>query len=171
MNPIRAGEATTPESSQHTSAFDRIVAHRQREQAESEYDPQRAPDGWLCTLTIDERQRCNAECAAHSATGRRASDKGLIPLSLADYLKLLDASGRLIRDDKTASIPAKLAPILEAAGIQRDVWPDGVTKYHDWFGPIVGLTKKLAESAVASCLGIASGRFSGLTSRFAALAT
>lgn len=148
LNPIRAGEASTPESSQHTSAYDRIVALRQREQAESEYDARQAPDGWLCALTIEERQTPDAECATRSATGRRASDKGLIPLSLEDYLELLDASGRMIRDGKAGSIPTELAPILERLGIQSELWPGVVTKYHDWFGHIVGSTKKLVARAV-----------------------
>ena len=149
LNQIRAGEATTPESSTHTSAYDRIVAREMRQRAgESHHDSQQAVDGWLCELTIDETKDPSDPSSIRSATARRASDKGLIPMSLDDYLKLLEASGRMVRDDKTGAIPAEIAPILERLGIQTELWPELVTKYHDWFGQIVGSTKKLVERAL-----------------------
>ena len=48
----------------------------------------------------------------------------------------------------TGAIPAEIAPILERLGIQTGLWPDLVTKYHDWFGPIVGSAKRVAERAL-----------------------
>ena len=126
MNQIRAGETTTPESSTHTSAYDRIVARDMRQCAgESNHDPQQAVDGWLCELTIDETKDPSGPSSIRSATARRASDKGLIPMSLDDYLKLLEASGRMVRDDKTGAIPAEIAPILERLRIQTELWPVG----------------------------------------------
>ena len=149
LNQIRAGEATTPETSTHTSAYDRIGARRMRQLAgESKFDAQRAPDGWLCELTIDELKKPHDPSSVRSATARRASDKGLIPMSLDDYLQLLDVSGRMVGDDQTGAIPGEIAPILERLGIQTDLWPELVTKYHDWFGHIVGSANKLLERAL-----------------------
>ncbi len=69
-------------------------------------------------------------------------------MSLDAYLKLLDASGRMLRDDKKGEIPADIPPILERLGIQANLWPELVTQYHDWFGHIVGSSKKLVERAL-----------------------
>lgn len=122
LNQIRAGEATTPESSTHTSAYNRIVARHQRHAlAKSKCDDQWAADGWLCELTIDVRKNSHDPSAVRSPTARRASDKGLIPMTLDDYLRLLDASGRIVRNDKRGAIPAEIAPILERLGIQTDL--------------------------------------------------
>ena len=76
------------------------------------------PDGWLCELTIEEGPAADVRDGVHGATSRRASDKGLLPISVEDYLQLLDASGRILRDDKAGSIPTQLAPILERLGIR-----------------------------------------------------
>ena len=148
LNQIRAGEATTPDSSTHTSAYDRILARQLEE--DTNHDPQHAVDGWLCELTIDETKNPSDPSSVCSATARRASDKGLIPMSLDDYLDLLNASGTMVRGDKTGAIPAAIAPILERLGVQTETWPELVTNYHDWFGHIVGSTKKLAQRALAT---------------------
>ena len=138
LNQIRAGETQSPEESTHTSAFDRI-AGRDARQAEAavalpeDERERRAPDGWLGELTLDERQVVDPSASLHSRTGRRASDKGLIPVSLDRYLELLDWTGREIRGDKTGAIPAHLAPILERLQIRSDRWIDLVTNFERWF--------------------------------------
>jgi len=157
LNQIRAGEALTPESSTRTSAYDRI---RSRQQRASEVDRQevathpagestdnKLPDGWLCELTRDEQATVDAPEMLRSATRRRASDKGLLPISLDDYLALLDASGRIVRSDKAGAIPDHLAPILERLGIRRELWPDLVTRFDQMFGRVVGAAERVAQRA------------------------
>jgi hypothetical protein len=79
---------------------------------------------------------------------RRASDKGLIPLPLDEYLQLLDASGRIVQAGKTGVIPEHLAPILERLGIRPAAWPDLVTRFDKLFGHLVGAADKAAQRAV-----------------------
>jgi len=68
-----------------------------------------APDGWIGELTLEESSAASAaEWNLRSRTGRRASDKGLLPLALEKYLELLDWTGRQFRDGKRGAIPATL---------------------------------------------------------------
>jgi hypothetical protein len=74
----------------------------------------------LCPLTIDElRDEIGACC--HTA-GDRASDKGFLPMSVADYLELLDWTARQIRADKRGATPATTSRIFERLGIDAEVW-------------------------------------------------
>jgi hypothetical protein len=106
LNPIRSGEALTPEDSTHCS-----VAFRLRGNAEAQKDSHSQPSGdqWLAPLTLQGDQLGEVP----STTGLRASDKGLLPISLVDYLRVLDWAGRHARGDKRGAIPSELAPILE----------------------------------------------------------
>lgn len=142
LNQIRAGETLTPEASAHTSAYDRIQARQGRSLAQAadavEVFEQVSPDGWMAELTLDERAAASASSTCKSQTGRRASDKGLIPLSLNRYLELLDWTGRAIRTDKTGAIPAELAPILERLRIRSESWVELVENFDQWFGRVAG---------------------------------
>ena len=82
-----------------------------------------------------------------SASGERASDKGLLSMSLEGYLQLLDTSGRMIREDKSGAIPAELAPILERLGIRTEMWSELITHYDSMFGKFVGAPQQLVAAA------------------------
>ena len=45
-----------------------------------------APDGWMCELTLDPRAPLDDPRRWTSASARRASDKGLLPVRLDEYL-------------------------------------------------------------------------------------
>ena len=92
LNPIRAGLAHTPEGSQYTSIQERIRA-------------------WA-----DDR----LELAPFREQAEQESDA--LPFSLQDYLRLVDWSGRAVREDKRGAIPDHLPPILSRLGIQPDVY-------------------------------------------------
>ena len=150
LNQIRAGEAMTPETSTHTSAHDRIQARQQQRDQHrraSDVPSQPAPDGWLCELTIDERARPDSESTRRSKSTRRASDKGLLPITIDDYLAVLDASGRLLRPGKRGAIPAHVIPILERLGIQTKLWHELIEHFDDWFGHVVGSSQTLIDRA------------------------
>lgn len=144
LNQIRAGEALTPEESTHTSAYDRIEAWKAR--AGGEATGARLADAWMCKLTLDERSEAYVGPAS-SKTSYRASDKGLLPIRFVDYVALLDATGRIIREGKRGAIPAHLAPILDRLGINRSLWIDLVTKFDSYFGHIVGRAAQVLERA------------------------
>ena len=138
LNQIRAGEAATPEESVHTSAHDRIVAASGKD---------RDQDGWLCHLTLDERAAALQGPLVGSRTGRRASDDGLLSVTLEKYLELLDWTGRRTVQGKHGAIPSHLAPILERLKIKTEAWSDTVSNFHTLFGLVVGAPEHLAASA------------------------
>ena len=71
----------------------------------------------LCELCADPRTGAYVPGPQPSATGRRASDRGLLPIKLNDYLQLLDWTGRLLAKGKRGAIPLHLSPILERLGV------------------------------------------------------
>ena len=146
LNPIRARIAQTPETSRFTSVYERIqslgksFAHEgqvaagcETESTEpsstsrSETDPRRecsaAEPGnketsaaWLSPFEL-----CEAPAHAPAPSGR-ASNTGCLPMSFAEYLNLLDWTGRQLREDKRGAIPHELAPILERLHIGGEGW-------------------------------------------------
>ncbi|MFO0922341.1 MAG: hypothetical protein U0905_07640 [Pirellulales bacterium] len=66
--------------------------------------------------------------------GTRASDKGFLSMTLAEYSTLLDWTGRQKRPDKRGKIPDDLQPILERIGIEGSMWCDLVWDFSKYFG-------------------------------------
>lgn len=154
LNQIRAGEALTPETSRHTSAYDRIRARtrklRQAADGSTSVSVGLLPDAWLCELTLDERAPVDDPRWLNSASALRASDMGLLPITLESYLEILDSTGRIMREGKSGSIPSHLEPILDRLGIRSEMWSAVITGYDQMFGLVVGAPAKLAERAKAA---------------------
>ncbi|MDC0935937.1 hypothetical protein OAS39_06600 [Pirellulales bacterium] len=147
LNQIRAGEVLTPETSTHTSAYDRIVA---REERARNVDPAKLADSWLSELFLDPRSDAYQVGPQPSATGKRASDKGLLSINLDEYLQLLDWTGRHLVKGKTGAIPKNLAPILERLGImtkKAEDWLNLVTDFDKLFSHVVGTSQQLIDRA------------------------
>ncbi len=145
LNPVRAQMAASPEESDYTGAKDRIDDLRismgttdldqptltLTSSQHSVHDWERLGadhSGWMCPVEIDEATDPIGPDADPS--GRRASRKGAVAISLARYLELLDWVGRTIRSDKRGAIPANLAPILSrlgltASGLLQQLWEFG----------------------------------------------
>jgi hypothetical protein len=158
LNLVRAGVAETPETSQFTSAFDRIRGRWQRSQREmgksvDAVSPDEDQDAWLAPLFLDERAAAYPISAAPSSPlaqttaglgapcpfpSPRASDKGFLPMTLDEYLSLLDWTGRQIRSDKRGAIPEHLAPIIERLQIAPDHWTDTVRHFGRLFRTAAG---------------------------------
>jgi len=142
LNPVRAQMAITPEESDFTGAKERIddlrismgttnldqpsltLASSQM----SVHDWERLDNehsGWLSPFEIDESKDPTGPDPEPSQ--RRVSRKGVCPISLPNYLMLLDWVGRTIRNDKRGFIPPQLESILKRIGLS----PKGVL-YQIW---------------------------------------
>ena len=68
-------------------------------------------------------------------------------MTLPDYLRLLDWTGRQVRRVKCGHIPSELAPILERLKIVPESWTQMVTHFGRWFGTAAGRADTLAVEA------------------------
>ncbi len=164
LNLIRAGVADTPETSQHTGAFERIAARLEAAAAESKLSEKelgcqptcceaqpvpRRRDDWLSPIPESDA-RHGSEPAKST---RRASDRGFLPLSLDDYLALLDWTGRQLRAGKRGAIPAHLQPILERLSINAGGWVETLCHLGRRFHRVIGRAESLAARARARACG------------------
>ena len=142
LNPIRAGIAATPETSDFTSVKERI----EDRSSAGEVSTPDAQDvriehgekaGWLAPIALDPPRRKVRE----KSTARRASNKGCLSMTLDQYLKLLDWTGRQIRKDKVGAIPKDCAPILERLECSAETWVDFVKNFRKRFRNEAGLPK------------------------------
>ncbi len=70
-------------------------------------------DLWLAPIALTDGRVSPTAVPANPFPARRASDLGFLPLTLPDYLQLLDWTGRQLRSDKRGVISTALPPILE----------------------------------------------------------
>ncbi|MEW8232501.1 MAG: alpha-amylase family glycosyl hydrolase [Candidatus Thiodiazotropha endolucinida] len=131
LNPIRAGMAKTPEESDFTSIQERILAYAK--QQISERDEQRI--NLQTTKLLPFKQ------------GGEVNSEKLIDFDLNDYLRLVDWTGRAIRDDKQGAIPSDLAPILERIGLNPDAWLKSVTYYNQNYFSVLGAIDRIKAFA------------------------
>ena len=150
LNPIRAGIATKPETSDFTSAQERLADLKTAEDvstpdAQDNRIEHGERAGWIAPIPLEpKRQAVRAK-----KTGRRASSKGCRPMTLGDYLQLLDWTGRQIRTRKRGAMPQNLAPLFERLGISTELWVDCVVNFRKWFRSSVGRPKAMEASADA----------------------
>jgi len=113
LNPVRAAIAKTPEESDYTSIQRRIRTL----QAASES----SGDTENTELDIPPAPTQPPELYPFMGGVREGMPEGL-PFYLADYLDLVNWTGRAVRDDKRGAIAEDLPPILERIGITRAAW-------------------------------------------------
>jgi len=102
--------------------------------------------GWLAPVALDPPRKKVRE----KQPARRASDKGFLPMTLDQYLKLLDWTGRQLRKDKAGKIPAEFEPILERLDCSVESWMDLVQNFRKRFRTEAGLAKSL-QSVSSAC--------------------
>ena len=123
LNPVRAGMAKTLEESDHTS----IKARSEKAQTVQ------APNH------LHQQPK---ELLPFAGNPRQNMPKG-ISMKLTDYLELVDATGRIIRDDKRGYIPDNSAKILERLGLDEDRWLSMTQNFEQTFSTFAGNEEKL----------------------------
>ncbi len=136
LNPVRAGIVHSPKTSAHTSIKRRI-------------------DCWeKCAAepnSIDgtENQRGNGcqplDLYPFLGNVSACSQKG-IPLSVIDYLELVDWTGRQIKEGKTGAIREHASPILQRLSISPEHWIYLCSHFESKFKGLVGSLHSLEEA-------------------------
>lgn len=148
LNPVRAGMAQTPESSEHTSIKLRIEQIRPIASAATEPKPTSAP---VASAAPDVE---NTKPSKPSLTlaplmpfdpGQRGA--AVIPFTFDDYLELVDSIGRVVRPDKRGSIPDKSPAILKRLEIDPGQFVSYANGFFHEFGSVVGTPASLKQTA------------------------
>ncbi|MEO1526816.1 MAG: transposase [Planctomycetota bacterium] len=136
LNPIRAAIADTVEKCDHTSIQRRIRSRLDKRRGQK-------GDAFLARLTLDEANRSNG--ASESQAGRRCSDTGFLPISLDDYLQLLDWTARQIVPGKRGVTPRETPPVLCRLGLGPKNWQTLVTHFTASFYYVAGRNDRVAS--------------------------
>ena len=105
-----------------------------------------AGDGWLSPVPDADIPAAPGN-PLPSNPSRRASNRGFLPLTLDEYLQLLDWTGRQVRADKRGSIPGELVPILERLQVNADAWIDTIEQFGRTFRRAIGRVSSMAALA------------------------
>jgi hypothetical protein len=146
LNVIRAHLAETPEQSDHTSVQDRIHVRQLFEKRSGRR--KRAPRRAVTLVDGAKKTRTAEDGIWLAPIDRRADERGLLPLTLDEYLTLVDATGRLARSGKRGTIPAGLPPLLERLQIDASAWFATLTRAQRLFGSTVGGRASRAAEAL-----------------------
>ena len=123
LNPVRAGIAETPETSEYTSIKERIKVGSIEEKQ-------------LRPICVDKKETLSPQT------------DNITSISLKYYLNLVDWTGRQIRHGKTGSIPAHLEPILCRLNLNTDNWIDTAQHFGNRFGIAAGHWQKIKNKAM-----------------------
>jgi hypothetical protein len=137
LNPIRAGVATSIETSNFASCQLRFQSTKI-----SDPDDSASPDAFLSPIRLDDSKR--GVGPKPSKGKRRCSDKGVFPLSSMDYLQLLDLTARMNRSDKVGVMPRGLAPLLERVGVEVADWQMLTKDFGRMFSQVAGKAKTIS---------------------------
>lgn len=143
LNPIRAGIADTPEKSEFTSIFDRIKAvnlhlknYKKNKKQKISKESQES---------IINKSEQPDDLIKLQAENQKNIEDSIINFNLADYINLVDETGRIIRIDKKCAISNKLLPILDRLKINHENWIDMVCNLEKNFPLVIGRVAKLIK--------------------------
>ena len=125
LNPIRAKQSNTPESSDYTSIQERIKPK------------------WDLKKAIERQIKQKTLSPITDSMIRKLKPAQLIPLdnqnpkalpfNLIDYLELVDWTGRIIREDKRGYIKQSVPPILERLTVDKHTWLININQFEKVF--------------------------------------
>lgn len=138
LNPIRASLAETLEGSDYTSVQRRIesLPHPKTPVAP-------ATDRFLAPIAIDERRGAIGPVASRSPY--RASDKGFLPMSQIEYIRLLDWTARVVVPGKSGATPASAPDVIVRLRLKVPEWIGLVREFGRLFSLAAGLPGTLAQ--------------------------
>ena len=125
LNPIRADIAERLEESNHTSIKKRIEELKKVESV----DVQKTLDGSVSAIsnTIQSKQ---------------------LPISLKDYIELVEYAGHSIKYPNKASMPMHVASTLSSLNLQPDHWLKQVENFGKHYCHVVGPVDQIKEKAI-----------------------
>ena len=136
LNPVRAGIADSVEGSDHTSVQARAAELRERPSNANKLLMPIA--GYGVFLPSGDKSDGNLE-----PTGSR------VPMTSAQYIELVDFTGRQLKPAKRGVIAANEPPVLQKLGITRDYWAGHVNGFRSAYCRFVGSVEAMTAKAKA----------------------
>jgi hypothetical protein len=136
LNPIRAGIAKTPETSEYTSLYERIKYLKRQMKGKG--------NNQSLHNTVDFLSKCDKLkqppqlMAFANGNDIEQSKIPLINFNLSEYLLLVELTGRTFRDTQYGKIPDKCKMIFERLNMKADGWFEMVKGLKDKFSFAVG---------------------------------
>lgn len=144
LNQLRAGEAISIESSTRCSIWWRLQAETDNERLGGDRaSGDQSIDDWLAPLTLRDTDLGDVP----STTVYRASDKGLLPVSLRNYAQMLNYARQQKGSTEKESIPAELASVLERVGLKEQDLAETVDNFPKLFRRIAGTATQMIDRA------------------------
>jgi hypothetical protein len=141
LNPVRAAIAETPEDSDYTSIQRRIRTLQAASEPRAEAsDAEEEAEGAAAPASTQP-----PELYPFVGGEREAMPEGL-PFHLADYLELVNWTGRAVREDKRGAISSDLPPILERLGITPEAWLQLSTEFETHFSRWIGQANHVEQA-------------------------
>ena len=161
LNPIHAGMASTPESSDFTSGQERIRSQISKEKIEKlreEFNLKNQKsktkrttdhkDKLMNELRVTIEQSAWLSPISEWPLDRpRKGYSSFLNIDLKDYLELLDWTGRQHREDKKGEIPSNLEPLLKRMEIEIETWLITVKQFDNWFHRVAGRVERFVYAA------------------------
>lgn len=149
LNLVRAALASIPEQSDHTSIQDRIrvIEHFQKHLGPQSVDSvlgqpvSEGDDSWLAPID------CRDLAVDCTEGGVQSQTTGVLPMTALEYIELVDASGRMVREGKRGTIPASVPPILTRLGLEPTTWSLLWSSTTELVGTAVGTPASLVAEA------------------------
>jgi len=132
LNPIRAGMSSSLEQSDYTSIQLRIKQLKSFQRQVNANKPKE--------YSVPEQPRALVPLVS-------TLDTKDIPISLRDYLELVDWSGRHIDPNKTGYIDATEPKVLSTLGIEQEDWLEAVKNFRRHYGNFAGEEHRLRQCA------------------------
>ena len=137
LNPIRAGIADSLQSSDFTSIQERINSLNSPNSALTLSNQQAKPSDNLHKTT--HKSLAKFEGAAH------LNKQVGIPFHFADYLELIDWTGRAMRHDKKGFIDNQRPKLLNELGISPEAWLTSAKEFRRQYSGISGRWDSMCE--------------------------
>jgi len=130
LNPVRAKMNTSVETSEYTSAYERIHGVAFKEESNNESS--------LVGLSFKKKPLLGFIGDEHET-----QQQG-IPFSLLDYIELVDWSGRILREDKRGAIASHHPKLLNTLGLDSETWLSLASGFGKDYQGAVGSLEELA---------------------------
>lgn len=121
LNPVRAGISDAPETSDYTSIKERCQPEFNLADAIARQIEQQALNEFVVPLK---------PLLSFEGMARKGNQRGIL-FGFEDYLKLLDCTGRINRNNKRGTIDKRALPILERLSLDPGRWCQRATNFED----------------------------------------